>query len=133
MPARRMLSSAAAATRSLRCHASGTEKSSDAARERVLAEHDVLDHREVRHQPDVLKRSRQSGAHARTRRQILDRLDRQAGCCRCRCSCTPEIRLNSVVLPAPFGPISAMRAPDGTSNSISFGNGEAAEPLGDAV
>ena len=32
----------------------------------------------------------------------------------------PVIRLISVVLPAPFGPISAWRAPCGSSNSMSF-------------
>ena len=43
------------------------------------------------------------------------------------------MRLNSVVLPAPFGPISAIRAPAGTVEADVVADGQAAEPLGDAV
>ena len=46
---------------------------------------------------------------------------------------TPAIMLNSVVLPAPFGPITAKIAPCGTSKLTLVDREQAAEPLADAV
>ena len=72
----------------------------------------------MRHQPDVLEAARDAmtdppargkAGDVRAVEQNAARIDRK----------TPVIRLNTVVLPAPFGPISAVRVPRRTAKDKS--------------
>ena len=94
------------------------ELARDASRSQI-ASVTRLDRREVGEQRVDLEGARQAVAHARGRRRAGDVLAVRAGCGRSPGCSWPVIRLISVVLPAPFGPISAWRAPRGSAIEMS--------------
>ena len=88
----------------------------------------ISSHRQRREDARDLERAADAAPHdlgaARGRRCPR----RRAGCARIRAN-APEIRLKNVVLPAPFGPITAVSEPVGKSSVTSLHRGDAAEGL----
>ena len=97
----------------------------------MLADHRVLEHGHVREQVHVLERARDAELHLV--RSQTPRCSRRATARRRRRAGTgPVITLNTVVFPAPFGPITETISPSRTSNEA-VERAEAAEPLRDPV
>ena len=71
------------------------------------ADHDVVLDRERRKRPHDLEGAADAAAADLVGRQPVDALARERDACRRPARSTPAIMLNSVVLPAPFGPITA--------------------------
>ena len=93
-------------------------------------EPDGFERRQVGEQLVDLEGARDAELHALVRLEIGDVAGLRAGCCPAVGRSTPVSRLMIVVLPAPFGPISAWRAPFSTESETSFGRDDAAELLG---
>ena len=100
------------------------------ARARLHAEPQVLPHAERREQAGDLERSRQPAIRDRFGRQALDVRARPASRCRASGANMPETMLNSVVLPAPLGPISACSRRSAIARSTASTAVNAAEALG---
>ena len=80
----------------------------------------VLEHGEAAEDAGDLERAAHAAAAEAVRRQAADRPRRRRRCWPVSCAMSPVIRLNSVVLPAPLGPMIARRSPGGTARSTPF-------------
>ena len=125
--ARRTSSSSSARAGLLAAHRARVEL---AQRERAQRRDDVLEHGHLAEQARDLERpARARGARAGTaagRRSAGRRTRPRPPSARI----VPSIRLNAVVLPEPFGPISAVIEPCGTANEAVVDGLDAAEVLG---
>ena len=102
------------------------------ARARIGAEQHVVDQRHVRPQLDVLERARHALAAIWRGASAVMSSPRNT-ICPALGFAVPVIRLSSVVLPAPFGPIRPRISPARTSKLTSLTAASAAEPLGGTV
>ena len=93
----------------------------------------VLQHGELREEVRALERARDAAAGHRVRRQARDRRARRRGCARASGASWPVMRLKSVVLPAPLGPMMARRSRGATASdtplSAASAPKRAAEPV----